>query len=310
MKNPLKVWLTLLSFLLFFSCLSKPVNQEQKEKANLYFNLGNAYSELERYEKAIEAYSAAYTIDSEFSAAGYNLARIYIHQKNYEQASLLISTLIEKEPRNTLLLETAGFLYHTKGELPKALSYYNRVLLADEVNSNALFNSYLIYKEQENFSLAMSMLQRYIEVNQSDTPSIKELASLYFSQDKKEEAINAYKLYLEKESSDKDNINLAKRELAKLYIDTKYYGDAKEILSSLTSENQSDADLLFDQAWVLLIGLEEYTDGMELLKKSIEAGFNDKERATKMASTADSLYHQEILSFMKEKKLYDPSLLK
>ena len=69
MKNPLKVWLTLLSFLLFFSCLSKPVNQEQKEKANLYFNLGNAYSELERYEKAIEAYSAAYTIDSEFSAA-------------------------------------------------------------------------------------------------------------------------------------------------------------------------------------------------------------------------------------------------
>lgn len=293
----------------FTTCVTKSATQEQKERANLYFNLGNAYSELERYEKAIEAYSAAYTLDSEFSAAGYNLARIYIHQKKYDQAELLITSLIDKEPRNTILLETAGFLYHNKGNFTKALSYYNRVILADEVNSNALFNSYLIYREQENYPLALSMLQKYIQVNQNDTPSIAELASLYYQQEKTEDAINTYKLFLEKEKSDEEKIKQVRGELATIYIKQEYYSDAKEILAALLEKDGENSQLLFDQAWVHLIGLEEYKEGMNFLTKAIANGFNDKKRATQMASVQGALYKQEILSFMKEKQLYDPSLL-
>lgn len=295
---------------LFFSCVTKQASSDEREKANLYFNLGNAYVELGQYTKAVEAFSSAYSLDREFSAAGYHLVRVYIHEKKYDEAESLLLAMLAKEKSNTLLLETAGFLYHHKGNYDEALRYYNRVIAIDEVNLNALFNTYLIYRHQKNEAVALKQLQKYIDLNKNDSPSIFELAAFYEKQGDKEKAIENFKLYLEKEKEDKEKILSVKKNLVQLYLEKELYSEANLLLESLQNEKEPDPTLLFDRAWTLLIGLEEYKKGIEVLGKAIEAGFSDKKRATQMATIKKALYHDEIVEFLKSKNLYDLESLK
>ncbi len=114
-------------FAIFFSCVSQN-STDQKEKADIYYNLGNAYSELKQYNKAVEAYANAWSLDSELTAAGYNLIRVYIYLKKYDEAEQLLKELLGRDERNLLLLETAGYLAHNRGDYDEALRYYSNIV--------------------------------------------------------------------------------------------------------------------------------------------------------------------------------------
>lgn len=309
MKSFIKLFVTLFVSFSFFGCASNLVSSDSKERADLYFNLGNAYTELEKFDDAAKAYVEAYRLDNSFAAAGYNLIRVYIELKKFDEAELLLKRMLDEEPRNIIILEAAGYLYHLRGDYQEALRYYNRVLTADEVNSNALYNSYLIYREEDDLDMALKQLEKYLESNFNDTPSIAELASLLYQQGEVDFAIEQYQFFLEKEKTDSEEILRVKKVLIEIYLDLKQFSEALVLLDTLDNEEEPDPAVIFDKAWATLIGLEEYKEGIDLLNEAIEAGFNDIKRATQMAMVKEALHHDEILEFMKEKKLYDPDSL-
>lgn len=293
-------------------CVSRPAAADTKTTANLYFNLGNAYSELEKYGEAADAYSRAYQLDPTFVSAGYNLLRTHLVQKKYDDAVRLFSALEAKEPRNTLLLETGGYLFQLKGDSETALRYYNRVLAADEVNANALFNSFLIYREANDFPAAVSLLTRYLALRPDDTKSIAQLARLLQESGDTQKAVEHYRLYLQKEPETEENradLQQVRFTLSRLYLQQKNFSEAVRLMDELLKEDPSNASYLFDRAWASLIGLEVYDEGMDYLNRAFEAGFSDKKRATEMASESTALFHDELLALMKAKGLYDPELL-
>lgn len=300
--------LVVISFSLMVSCLTD-TGGDSDELANTYYNLGNAYSELERFEDAVEAYANSWRLDSDFSAAGYNLMRVYIFLEKYDEAEQLLNELLEEEPRNTIVLEAAGYLFHKRGDYDSALRYYNRVISTDSVNSNALYNTFLIYRSQGEQKAALDQLFKYLELNKDDYASLAVLASLYEELEQKNKAVESYQLFLEKEKSDEEKISEVQQSLAVLLIDMELYSDALELLNQLTSVEEPAAELLFRKSWVLLIGLEEYDSGLENLKSALEAGFIDKKLTTAMGMVEDALYHDEILKFLESKDLYDPALL-
>ena len=316
MKNIFKtkkvIIVLMLSNLLFYTSCLGDIADSTEEKANLYYNLGNAYSDLQRFDDAVEMYSNAYQLDDNFKAAGYNLVRVYISLDKFEEAEELLLSMIKEESANIILLETAGFLYHKWKNYEEALRFYNRVLVLDVLNSNALYNTFLILKNIENSQGALRQLIKYIEINEEDFLAYISLAELYLASDEKNSAVDAYKLFLKNEIKDEDKILEIQIALALLYKELELYSDSLEILKTLTDlgeDEQPSANLLFEKAWVLLIGIEEYEEGLDVLLLAIDAGFADKKLATQMGVIEKALYHDEIVVFLKEHDLFDPALL-
>ena len=86
-----------------------------QDSAPLFYNLGTAYFQMNRYDAAVSACEAALRIDADFTDASELLAQIYIRQQNFEGAIRQLRPLLrqianEARPRilNTLALAERG----------------------------------------------------------------------------------------------------------------------------------------------------------------------------------------------------------
>ena len=89
--SPVSFCLTCLAALLFSGCTSQV---QQKDLATEFFNLGNAYFELQKYDKAIEYYMQAIELDDTLIKANYNLARVYIEKNDFNKAQEILRAII------------------------------------------------------------------------------------------------------------------------------------------------------------------------------------------------------------------------
>lgn len=78
-----KLFLVSLSLLILFSCVTK---RDEADIANEFYNVGNAFFDLEDYDKAEDYYLRVLDIDQDFHKARYNLIYIYVHRKNFSKA--------------------------------------------------------------------------------------------------------------------------------------------------------------------------------------------------------------------------------
>ena len=116
---------SLLVTLIFSSCAT---GIDESEVAPIYYNLGNAYMELGDYEKASEAFTQAIALDETLSKATFNLAKVYIEQKNYEEAVILLEGFLEDEPENSIILSTLGYVYSLLGDDETAVGIYDQII--------------------------------------------------------------------------------------------------------------------------------------------------------------------------------------
>ena len=87
-----------------------------REKDLFYKNLGDAYSSISIYEKAIYSYEKALKLNDQLDEAHYNLAVCLFGQLNYNNAKLAIQKAIDLNPTNMqyheLLKNIVTRIYH------------------------------------------------------------------------------------------------------------------------------------------------------------------------------------------------------
>ncbi|MBK6266407.1 tetratricopeptide repeat protein [Marivirga sp. S37H4] len=134
----------------------------EPENANLYFNLGYLYEQLEQPEKAEEAYIKAVELDPDYLDANYNLAVYYYnfaadlfsearnmdlkeYQKNgkkieekakmyLKKAKPYFEKALEIAPKELAIIETLQTVYTQLGEMDKAEEMMDR---ADAINAES-----------------------------------------------------------------------------------------------------------------------------------------------------------------------------
>lgn len=71
-----------------------------QQSPEIWNNLGNVYARMERYAEAVECYRKAIESDPSFTIAQMNLASLLLNLEKYDQAKLLLLSLLEKNVKN------------------------------------------------------------------------------------------------------------------------------------------------------------------------------------------------------------------
>ncbi len=119
------------------------------QNAEAYFMMGLNLREIDKENRAIDAFQTAVEIDPDLKDAWVLLGDLFSKQDNpialryYDNAILLDSTSID------YIYAKANYL-HQRGELSEASELYRKILRLDPQNADAYYNMGLVYMEQDS----------------------------------------------------------------------------------------------------------------------------------------------------------------
>ena len=140
---------------------------------NLY--IGNCYSMLEKYEKAIEYFKAA----------------------------------VEKYPENKDLIISIGNSYNNLKKFDKAMEWFNKISTDDINNEDSLYNIGVIFYNSSKYEEALKYFKKSTEVNPKFAEGFYQLGMTYTAMNKVQEAVETLKKFIEM-APDSPNYQTAK----------------------------------------------------------------------------------------------------
>ncbi len=152
-----------------------PIKLEEYQKAieinpknaDTYYNMGNAYSNLKEYDKAITAYQKAIEINPKNDSAYNNMGVAYDELKEYDKAIIAYQKAIEINPKLDVAYYNIGFAYANLKAYDKAIIFYQKAI---EIN----LKDYMSYINL--FELQLTLNQYF---------SLEKPFLLHFGDDKK-----------------------------------------------------------------------------------------------------------------------------
>ncbi len=266
-----------------------------EETAVVYYNLGNAYLELEQWDKAVSAFLNAVSLDNTLFRANYNLARTYISSGNIQKGIEVLEALLPEDEENSVILETLAWAYHLSGENSRALSVYEKILFRTEVNQNALYNGGMILWSQEKIDEAYDYLTRLYRISPDDPELLFNLGLLEI-ETKKSDGLEYFIACRDLDPQRKDNLAA----LGEAFYNDKSYVSALEVYDEYLDMDNSDGRILFEKAFILLTAIEDLEAGLTALSDAVSAGFEDTERFNALAGYPDLLYGEEIRKYLND----------
>jgi tetratricopeptide (TPR) repeat protein len=158
-----------------------------------YFNLGLLYKTWNKPEEAVKAYFLALNRDLEFPSIIYNnLGNAYTDLQKYPQAIASFDHALEQVPDNdfrALVLYNKSYVYGILGYTDTEMSLLNTVISLDVTSSKAYYSRANSYQQLGDDISALSDYNRAISLNADLDPAYNNRANIYVNQKKFDEAI-------------------------------------------------------------------------------------------------------------------------
>ena len=285
----------LLAIALFLSLVGCQTSPQQRELAKTYYNLGNAYIELEDWGNAENAFARALEIEPDMYRAEYNMARVQIYSQNYSKASEILHQLLEADSGNITFLETLAWVELKRGKIGQAHSLYRSLVKKDPANCNVRYNLSLLLFEQKEYAEAYSLLLKCVYSKSADAEILLLLGQL---EQRLEWGSGLGWFERASELDPQDQSVLL--ELADAYVRERDFTEALDIYRRMSarSEEAEKGRFLLQQARILLLQLEENTRGVAALKEALEVGFRDIETLVALYTALDEQNRSEALAAM------------
>jgi hypothetical protein len=174
----MKKYVTFLVFMLLcvpFSLFSK----EKKDLSGEYFYIAEAYSELKKYEKAIEFYKKTLDNPEYANAANYNIARMHALLGQWNEAISILKGLHEKEVTNEKILTSYAYALSADGKIEEAENIYKALYEAKKESPSIAFNYVRLLIVAKKYDEASSLLEELNDkfIEDAETKTINELKS-------------------------------------------------------------------------------------------------------------------------------------
>ena len=204
--------------------------------------LGNVYSELKEYEKAIEQYKKAINIDLNFRDPYINLGNVYSDLKEYEKAIEQYKKAIEIDPKYPGSYNNLGLVYYDLKDCEKAIAQYTKAIETDPKYASAYNNLGIVHKELErDLEAAIEQFTKAIEIDPKYAISYFNLGLVYHELKDYEKAIAQYT----KAININPNFIAPYNNLGHVFMFKNQYKEAKIEFLKVLELSQSKNDFLY-----------------------------------------------------------------
>ena len=149
--------------------LWQDVVDKSPQKARGYYNLGHAYQDRKIYDKSIETYNRAISLDLFFVKAYHNIANIYVMEKDYDKALEYYTLAITINPTSDLTYFNRGRLFFIMNEFDKAIDDFTKAILIKPSNSMYYKNRGRVYAQKKRFDDAIEDFTTAIGMKPEDS---------------------------------------------------------------------------------------------------------------------------------------------
>ncbi|SIQ92912.1 Tetratricopeptide repeat-containing protein [Alkalispirochaeta americana] len=239
---------------------------DRQELAQEYFNLGNAYFELQDYERSYRYYRRAIELSDNIPAAGFNLARLYLERGEDQKALDILTTLLARDPENTLIREVYGYTLYRLGEISRARRVYGDLLEEALSRGRVAYNLALLEVMEGNYGAAVAVLEEHLAAAEGDKDFRWLLADALFQTGQEEDALEELAHY-------RVLVAGSAREMGRLfrrYVEWSFFLDALELLEDMPSQALRDPEVAWAEAWAYLAGTDDFESGLLALERSLE----------------------------------------
>lgn len=182
--------------------------------AEAWLNLGILYSEVERYQEAIESLLNSLKFDASNPLSYYTLGLVFEKIDNTHQAILAYQEALKLDPKLIDAYNNLGNLLTQTGEIAKAEAVYRQAIAANSSHFGSYLNLGNLLLEQNQVEQAIEAYQTALVLNPTDSdifknlefaleaknnpdPFLLNLGNKFYQQGRYQEASERYQEFLE-----------------------------------------------------------------------------------------------------------------
>lgn len=162
------------------------------EFAGGYYNLGNLYYDMKRYDRAEAYFEKVIALKPDFVEAYFNLGNLYFDSGNYERAVANFESAIARKPDFAEAHFQAGNAWYGLREYDKAAGYFETAIALKPRFVAAYYNVGDLYYRTGQFDAAVGAYRKAIALKPGNARAHSNLGNAYLGLRDYEQAISAY----------------------------------------------------------------------------------------------------------------------
>jgi Flp pilus assembly protein TadD len=135
------------------------------EDSAILYNLGQCHDRLGDPAGAERLYRECLLRAPNHAACRHSLAMLWVRGGRQREAERMIEDWLTREPKLSSPYAEDGWLWHLRGDLPRAQSRLQQALQIDPHDLRALAELALIYEEMQRADRAVVLYERILDVN-------------------------------------------------------------------------------------------------------------------------------------------------
>jgi tetratricopeptide (TPR) repeat protein len=133
-----------------------------------WFNLGAAYQGLKLFEKSIDAYQYAITIDEKFDYAYRNIGDAYIRLRKYREAIEALEKVLELSKPEEVIYEAIGHCYDKLQNYAQARFHYRKASHLNPDDSKLYYKIACTYYHEDQWAPAIKQLESAMKIHRNN----------------------------------------------------------------------------------------------------------------------------------------------
>lgn len=156
------------------------IKEAKKEETDYnYKTMGRIYRREGRYDKAVEAYTAAIDLSPEKAENYFNRGNIYVDLKEYDKAVEDYTKAIELNSEYFVAYNNRGYIYDKLREHQKALNDFTKAIDINPQGPNPYKHMGTLKYKCEEYDQALEYLNKAIDLRESYKDAYKTRAKVY-----------------------------------------------------------------------------------------------------------------------------------
>lgn len=176
----------------------------------IYLNMSDVYYRQKEISYAIECLRAGETALPDNTVIPHYLARILMEDAQLDLAIDELDKILEKEPDNYDAYYDLGRVYFELGNWEGAISNFENILEFKDQNELIYFYLAQAYEANDEIDKAISNYLKSTAINNSFHPAFKKLGMLFMARGDKEDAIEYFEDYINFDIPEEEKENIRK----------------------------------------------------------------------------------------------------